>query len=332
MVRKNETENDFESKSSMAVVISVIIPTLQRKEVLLQTLRCFAQQDFKAFEIILVDQTPIHPPQIQVALEEFSQRGSFTWLRAEDWANLPAARNRGIEKAKGEIICFVDDDVILDANFLTQLLASYQESGADSVVGPVLMSPEGAIESVADGVAGASDPLAALQSRWLEGGRGCNMSFRRELFTKENFWFDPRFAGNALLEESDVFRRLGAVGKKVWLDARIPLIHLAEKAGGCREATFRDGKRLPKHFPLFFHNHILFAAKGGGGWRGICAGARQCWLLVVQRRIALYQSPFIIGAFVVGMVKFLQTTSREDRDWTAIAESQFRIINEKGRV
>ncbi|MBK1833422.1 glycosyltransferase [Roseibacillus ishigakijimensis] len=246
-----------------------------RERVLVETLEYLWKQDFSCFEVIVVDQTPRHEPEVEAALTGMRERDNFHWLRAEGWANLPAARNRGLERAQGELVLFLDDDVILDGDYLSQLTKAFAESGADSVVGPVLQRGEDEPRSLADGIPNPEDPLGELRSAWVEGGRGCNMAFRCEVLGREGgLWFDPRYLGNAILEETDLFVRLRGRGGKVWLDERLPVIHLADRVGGCRAATFREGKRLPKHFVLFFHNHLLlgwkrngFAGALSGGWK-----------------------------------------------------------------
>jgi hypothetical protein len=312
--------------------ISVVIPTLNRKEVLIETLNCLWRQQFENFEVILVDQTPRHPEEVERALREMAQRENFVWLRAQGgWTNLPAARNRGIEVATGEIVSFLDDDVILDGDYLGNLWQAYQDSGADSVVGPVLLTPDEKVASAREGVAKEGDPLAVMESRWLEGGgRGCNMSFRKEVLgtggEPGGEWFDARFAGNAILEESDVFQRLEAGGKRVWLEAGIPVIHLAERAGGCREATFKDGKRLPKHFPLFFHNHILLAYKEKGFLGGMAAGVAQFRLLLRdEKRSRFRRGPLLLGALLLGMGKFAITTMGRKSDWEELREANYLV-------
>ncbi|MDP0490126.1 MAG: glycosyltransferase [Verrucomicrobiota bacterium JB023] len=307
--------------------ISVIVPTFMREEILVETLNYLWAQDFPTsrYEVILVDQTPQHNSGVEEALTGMGERENFTWLRAKGWANLPAARNRGIEVANGDYVVFVDDDVVLDADFLQQVVRAFEESGADSVVGPVLMRPEKEPESVKDGVSQEGDEMGVLESRWVSAGRGCNMSFRRAIFQGDNpLWFDHRYLGNAILEETDVFTRLSAVGGRVWLDDRIPLIHLADRVGGCRAATFKDGKRLPKHFPLYFHNHFLYGVKQHGV-SGLRAAFHQFRMLGESKSMKGIRVLFLGAAFFSGLFKLLVTFSKGEWDWEKISGKRFLV-------
>lgn len=98
-------------------LISVIIPTYAREEPLRDSLVDVLKQDYPNFEVLVVDQTPKHQPEIQAFLEELAAAGKIQWFHL-DWASLPGARNYALRRAAGEIILFIDDDVQLQSGFL----------------------------------------------------------------------------------------------------------------------------------------------------------------------------------------------------------------------
>ncbi|MCJ8282019.1 MAG: glycosyltransferase family 2 protein, partial [Rivularia sp. ALOHA_DT_140] len=83
--------------------------------------------------------------------------------------------------------------------------------------------------------------------------RGCNMSFRRELFTKHGLHFDERFRGSAVREESDFCLHIRKTGYKIWYDPEAHLVHLGEETGGCHDISTRS----TKYQFTFYHNHFL---------------------------------------------------------------------------
>jgi GT2 family glycosyltransferase len=68
-------------------------------------------------------------------------RPQFRYVH-EPVPGLSAARNRGIEESKGAIIAFLDDDVIVDANWLANLSRCYRDTGAAIVGGKATLLVE----------------------------------------------------------------------------------------------------------------------------------------------------------------------------------------------
>ncbi|ACB49604.1 glycosyl transferase, family 2 [Crocosphaera subtropica ATCC 51142] len=256
--------------------ISIIIPSYRREQILKDTLEDVLKQDYPHFEILVVDQTASHDPTIQSYLENLANTNKIKWFRVS-WASLPAARNYGVRRSQGDIIIFIDDDVQLPANYLYSHTKIYQEkSEIGAVAGRVLDRMKLAdAEKIND----SEDPytIEMLPPEAMDPGiawyyidlvhttkpqevistRGCNMSFRREVFTKYNVWFDERFRGNAVREESDFCLRLRQTGYKIWYEPDAYLVHLGEETGGCHDMSTRSFS----YQMTFYHNHFLMALK-----------------------------------------------------------------------
>lgn len=87
--------------------------------------------------------------------------------------------------------------------------------------------------------------------------RGCNMSFRREIFAQHQIFFDERFEGSAIREESDFCLRIRKTGYQIWYEPKAHLVHIGEESGGCHDVSTRS---LNYQF-TFYHNHFLMAFK-----------------------------------------------------------------------
>jgi GT2 family glycosyltransferase len=83
------------------------------------------------------------------------------------------------------------------------------------------------------------------------------MSFRSEIFTKYGLWFDERFRGSAVREESDFCLRIRHTGYDIWYDPEAYLVHLGEETGGCHDISTKS----LKYQLAFYHNHFLMALK-----------------------------------------------------------------------
>ncbi|MGF1482517.1 MAG: hormogonium polysaccharide biosynthesis glycosyltransferase HpsN [Cyanophyceae cyanobacterium] len=254
--------------------ISVIVPTYGREEPLRETLEDVLAQDYPSFEVLVVDQTPIHQPQTQASLEQLSQAGKINWFRVS-WASLPGARNYGVRRAQGDIVLFIDDDVKLPADYLKAHARNYERQEVGAVAGRVFDRMKLADSAKANAEeaytieelpAQAMDPGIAwyyidlvhtVKPQRVISARGCNMSFRRSIFTQYGVWFDERFRGSAVREESDFCLRLRQSGYQIWYDPAANLIHLGEETGGCHDISTRS----LKYQITFYHNHFLMALK-----------------------------------------------------------------------
>jgi glycosyltransferase involved in cell wall biosynthesis len=254
-------------------LVSVIIPTYQREEVLKDTLEDVLKQDYPNFEILVVDQTLEHTPAIKNYLENLANLGKIK-LYQLTWASLPGARNYGVRLAQGEIILFIDDDVKLTEDYLQNHVKNYNNPEIGAVAGRVFdrlklsdsqKQHQGEYtieylppEAMDPGIAWYHiDLVHATKPQQVISVRGCNMSFRREIFTKYNIWFDERFRGSAVREESDFCLRLRKTPYKIWYDPSADLIHLGEETGGCHDISTKS----LKYQLTFYHNHFLMALK-----------------------------------------------------------------------
>lgn len=70
-----------------------------------------------------------------------AERGVAVRLLAEQRSGAARARNRGLEEAGGEIVVFLDDDVVPEAGWLSRLVAPILTGEADGTGGRVLLDP-----------------------------------------------------------------------------------------------------------------------------------------------------------------------------------------------
>ncbi|MGB7440018.1 MAG: hormogonium polysaccharide biosynthesis glycosyltransferase HpsN [Coleofasciculaceae cyanobacterium] len=264
-------------------LISVIIPTYGREEPLKDTLEDVLQQDYPTYEVLVVDQTQTHQPQVQTYLEEVASAGKIRWFRV-DWANLPGARNYGVRRASGEIVLFIDDDVKLPPGYLQAHARNYLERPEVGAVAGRVFDRMKLSESREDlqieylppeamdpGIAWYHiDLVHTVKPQRVISARGCNMSFRRDIFTKHGLHFDERFRGSAVREESDFCLRLRQTGYQVWYDPEAHLVHLGEETGGCHDISTRS----LKYQLTFYHNHFLMALKNLTLWEQLRLFAR----------------------------------------------------------
>jgi GT2 family glycosyltransferase len=125
----------------LAPALSIIIPTYNRLPRLLQVLDAIAGQTFQrdAFEVIVVsdgsnDGTDDCLNRLRLPL-------NLTFA-SQDNRGPAAARNAGIALAKGDILLFIDDDVVPLPELVAEHMRIHRAAGKDLVViGPMLTPP-----------------------------------------------------------------------------------------------------------------------------------------------------------------------------------------------
>ncbi|WP_263971729.1 hormogonium polysaccharide biosynthesis glycosyltransferase HpsO [Leptolyngbya ohadii] len=266
----------------MVPFISVIIPTYEREAILCESIASVLEQDYPHFEILVVDQTRQHHLDTEAYLQEMDAIGKIRWLRV-CWASLPGARNYGVRQSNGEIILFLDDDVQLPPGFLAAHARNYDRPEVGAVAGrifdrmkladaqPGLTIEDLPPEAMDPGIAWYHlDLVHTIKPQQVLTARGCNMSFRKTLFTQHGIWFDERFRGSAVREESDFCLHIRRTGLIIWYDPDAHLVHLGEENGGCHDISTRS----LQYQVSFYHNHFLMLLKNLTFWQGCRLSAR----------------------------------------------------------
>jgi GT2 family glycosyltransferase len=246
--------------------LSVIIATYRRERVLCETIASVLQQDHPADEVLVIDQTPTHESQTQHYLDKLAAIEKIRLYRV-DWASLPGARNYGVRRSRGEILLFIDDDVLLPPGFFAAHLRNYARAEVGAVAGRVFDRQKLAdsVDEIVDLPPQASNPaigwyyidlVHTVKPQAVLTGRGCNLSFRRKLFTN-GLQFDERFRGSAVREESDLCLQLRQTGLLIWYDPAAHLVHLGEATGGCHDISTRS----IAYQVTFYHNHFWLGIK-----------------------------------------------------------------------
>jgi glycosyltransferase involved in cell wall biosynthesis len=124
---------------------SIIIPTYNRASCLSICLEALASQtmDETAFEIIIVDNNSLDNTR-EVVLD-FAQSQPTLHVRYvfEPRQGVCHARNRGIAKARGEILCFLDDDAVPSPGWLNALLEGFADPTVGCVGGAAILDYQG---------------------------------------------------------------------------------------------------------------------------------------------------------------------------------------------
>lgn len=131
--------------SAVSELVSIIIPTRNRAWVLRQCLHSLAKQsgDSPRFEVIVVDDCSSDQTLDLVRRLAPSLPIPVRFFRHPEPAGANAARNLGVREAKGEIVVFLDDDVLVPEGWLRTLISGFHSAGLPVATGPVRILTDG---------------------------------------------------------------------------------------------------------------------------------------------------------------------------------------------
>lgn len=225
----------FPAKGEDVMRISVIIPTKNRREDLRSTLEDLVAQTRRPDEILIVDQSPVpsfEPGSMQIAVN---------YIYAPEVSGAAVARNVAMDQATGDIWVFLDDDVILEPQYIEEIVRAYTPgiAGVSGIITNYSVPPftrrlfeklfvKGAFRDDRQPVYWHAD---ALRYKGPQKVRqfGCGvMSFRADVI--RNLRFDPNLTGGSLAEDIDFCAHLPR-GSKLVIAPNARLIHKLSAVG-----------------------------------------------------------------------------------------------------
>jgi hypothetical protein len=102
-----------------APLVSVIVPTYERPEMLREAVQSIVNQTFRDWEIVVVNDAG---PDVEEVLKPFRPGATIIQARHEARSDRSTARNTGLGLARGKYIAYLDDDDIFYPNHLAFLL------------------------------------------------------------------------------------------------------------------------------------------------------------------------------------------------------------------
>ena len=238
------------------ITYSAVIPTKDRAERVVATVGCLLGQQRLPEEIIVVDAS-VEPLVLPQRIKEIA-RTREVGLRVErSRPSTSAQRNLGADLVASDVVLFVDDDVVLPADYMKYLLRRWEELGLESLSGIV-----GAYsDSVGDGSWLQRSIRRLLMLHYTNPGgsasrirRSGKMEFvdrpPQETFIPSagagatvyrtalarRHRFDERFSGYALGEDHDFSRRVSKEGR-ILLVPEVGFEHRPAPAPDGRESS-----------------------------------------------------------------------------------------------
>jgi len=127
---------------SNSLKISIIIPTRDRPKELADLLLTILDQDYPPFEVIIVDDSDKYATKQVVDLlkSDFEKIGYRLKYIKGSGDGLPSARNLGVKISKGDLILFLDDDILLEKNTVRVLISFFENNPKALGIQPKILS------------------------------------------------------------------------------------------------------------------------------------------------------------------------------------------------
>jgi GT2 family glycosyltransferase len=204
--------------------ISVVVPTKNRPEETARMLRSLRAQPTQPLEVIVVDQsTPAY------RLEPFPE---LVHLHDPAIRGLTAARNHGARRSRGDVILFIDDDVVFETDCVRAIARAFAERkdlvGAQCAIHNPWDDAPLSLYDVSTHIFEHgffnSRPIRRRRETVPRLIDGLASAYRRELVCREGF--DEKLPGYGLAEDWDFTKRAMRYGAlTVVPEARVQHLH-----------------------------------------------------------------------------------------------------------
>lgn len=239
--------------------LTVCIVTYERPAFLLRCLDGLRVLDGELPEVVVVDAS--HDP-VRVRAE--SAYPGVRYVHAPRLAGwMTRSRNEALRWAGGDVIAFLDDDVVVRPGWANAILAAFEDPAVAAVGGRTCNGmpgeehydlPIGALRSdgtLTDGFAADRDAPVRIDH-----GIGANMAFRRSVLAELGGFRDD-YPGTALREDTDIFLRVRSIGGAAVFAPQAVVDH--------RAAPHVHGARFDTRYKLYGRrNHMVLIARDSG--------------------------------------------------------------------
>lgn len=253
------------------------------------------------WELIVVDDGSDAPTAS--ILDEIALSDSRIRVFHTPCAGLASARNYGIDRSKGEYLCFLDSDDMLFDNALSVLADSASSSGCRIVVAGFSKDGPGQTQSAPVKIISPREAIKiCLYQQGIEPSAWGKL-FGREIFSKERFsdgiyYEDIDFFYRAFLAVDAIcvlpqpvyfYRQHAGSFLHTWSERRLDVLRVTEQMESflgeidpALRAAARD-RRLSANFNIF-----LLASRNSQNHT-----ADSCWNFIKQRRIESLVNPHV---------------------------------------
>lgn len=233
------------------MLVSIIIPVYFRTEWLKKCLSALSRQegvDNSAIEVLVIDDGSPNAKEIEKITAEFQNKLDVSYFYQKR-SGPAAAKNLGINKSKGEIICFIDDDSICDKYWLANMIREFKKDNSVGIASGKILSYNQ--ETGSFGLL-LQQAVYKPKKRWATS----NIAYRRESLQRIGI-FDENYK-LASWEDNDLGFRAWVRGiRHIYCPGAIVYHSHEEDISGFWEKSLRNGYGLGEFARKFFFSYPI---------------------------------------------------------------------------
>lgn len=245
-------------------LVSALVPTYGRHEILITALKGVLDQKYRPLEIIVYDQSKCNPTEILEFIKDHTDKINYKRGPKEGLVN---AYRKCVELSRGSICLFFDDDVLIEDSQLVQKhVDNYKDESIGGVCGQVLHEDRK--------IKKRYDTRIVRNTGWrfvtfdhsvrvenYPSLFGPNMSFRRKLYDQLG-GFDQNYTGSGFRFETDFSMSIRKLGYRIVFDPEASLVHRYGSPGGAENINLFSARNSSYNWYIdFFSNSTYFILK-----------------------------------------------------------------------
>ncbi len=214
-----------------APLVSIIIPTINRNDLANNCIASILKTNINSIEIIIVNDSKTSLFELRKDL-----KNADVLILNNPKSGVASARNFGLKKSKGDLLIFIDDDMIINSNSITNAInllskedCTYNANWSYSVESEELIkvTPFGRflIKTGYTSLKGWNTGIEWKENDLMEvnGITSQFLAMRKSTFLQVGTYNENYpFAG---FEDYDLSKKLKALGIKLYIDTRTSIIH-----------------------------------------------------------------------------------------------------------
>jgi GT2 family glycosyltransferase len=251
-------------------LVSVVIPTYNRKKILDRLLSSILKSTYKKMEIIIIDDAS-SDGTYEFIQKKYKNNKSIKIFRNKKNMFAAGSKNEGLRRAKGEYIAFIDDDNVVDKKMFDEFVKVFLDKEDAGELGPINYNYNSKnsillTQSTRNMWTTKTNQLRTLRpfknlKIWEADDVPNAFIVRGEVIRKNKITFDRKYG--IMYEESDFAYSIREKGYKVYMVREAKIYHDIEDLSSKKKHKdyvyhFMEDPRRPF---TFARNRIVFHKK-----------------------------------------------------------------------